>query len=198
MAYAIIYELNRLGVAADVIKSELIQWNSRSQNKLSIGDAKRQLCDYVDWFYKHECRLSCKSLSDYCIDKEGSCPFSVKPRSERVLPYTMAQARQFLEFEFFEHGKGHVMAIVLRSLVSLWDDKGRPNQLFVGVRSIQARILEMHRSFLDLMSIVRHLRRLSSAGFIAIRSGESGSFGFRLSNAYEFLDWKPPQAVDNA
>jgi hypothetical protein len=198
MVYAIIYELNRLGVQADVIKAELVQWNDRCRNKLSPGDAKRQLCDYVDWFNKHECRLSCKSLRDYCIDKSGSCPFSVVPKTQKELTYTISQADNFLIREFPESGKGHTMSIVLQSLVSIWNEKGRPRQLFAGTRSVQARILETHRSLLDLMTILRRLRDLSDIGFLSMQSGERGSFGFRRSNAYQLLDWTPPSTGDNA
>src|SRR4030042_945646 len=80
MTFAIIYEMNRLGAEPGLIKQSLLNWNDRCINALTVNRAKRQLCDFVDWFLKKNCRMSCKTLFDYCLYPSGvGCQFQKMP-----------------------------------------------------------------------------------------------------------------------
>jgi hypothetical protein len=191
MTYAIIFELNRLGIEKPEIKMALLHWNQKSYRILSDGDAKRQLCDFVDWFFKRECKLGCKALEDYCIFHNNWCAF--RPQSycgEMTLPFSLSEAMIFLEKEYRPHG--YLMGLLLKSLSKIQIEKNAKNIIYVGIRTLQARLLEDDRRNLDPMSLLRALNKLEAAGLIRIMHGQSGTFGTRHANGYTFLPWKPP------
>jgi hypothetical protein len=191
MRHAIIYELRLLEVDVPQIKLELLDWNMRNTRKLSTGDAQRQLCDYVDWFFKNDCKMSCRYLSDYCGLPEGTCMFS-KPVNvgEIVLPFDMIEAMNYLVKEYRPHG--YAMGLLIRVLFKIQREKNAPKILYVGVREIRARLNSDERLNLDEMSILRLLNRLEEAGILKITHGKSGTFGKRTANEYTFLPWTRP------
>jgi hypothetical protein len=191
MRHAIIFELNRLGIEKSEIKMELLEWNKKSYQVLSPGDATRQLCDYVNWFFKHECKLSCKGLEDYCLFPNGWCAFRPQSDSgEITLPFSLSEAMIFLEKEYRPHG--YLMGSLLKTLSKIRVEKSAKSIIYVGVRTIQARLLEDDRHDIDLMGIMRALNKLEEAGFIKITHGQAGTFGKRPANGYSFQPWAPP------
>jgi hypothetical protein len=191
MRHAIIFELNRLGIEKSEIKMKLLEWNKKSYQVLSPGDATRQLCDYVNWFFKHECKLSCKGLEDYCLYSTGGCAFRPSQYGgEIALPFSLIDAMIFLEKEYRPHG--YLMGLLLKSLFKIQKEKNAKNIIYVGIRTLQARLLEDNRHNLDPMSLLRALNKLEAAGLIRIMHGQSGTFGTRHANGYTFLPWKPP------
>lgn len=191
MTFAIIFELNRLGIEKQEIKMALLEWNKKSYQILSEGDAKRQLCDFVDWFFKRECKLGCKALEDYCIFPDGGCAF--KPRlydGEIALPFSLPEAMIFLEKEYRPYG--YLMGLLLKCLSKIQKEKNAKSIIYVGVRTLQARLIEDDRQNLDPMSLLRALNKLEAAGLIRIKHGQPGTFGTRYANGYTFLPWKPP------
>gem|GEM_PF-1679770 len=191
MTFAIIYELNRLHVENPEIKMALLEWNDKNYRVLSAGDAQRQLCAYVDWFFKHECKLSCKALEDYCLLPDGGCLF--KPASyngEITLPFSLLEAISFLEKEYHPHG--YLMGLLLRILFAIQKEKNAKNIIYVGLREIQARILSEYGHRLEPMQILRALNKLEEAGLIRITHGQPGTSGTRQANGYIFLPWTPP------
>lgn len=192
MTFAIIYELDRLEVEKAEIKTFLLDWNTRNYRILSPGDAQRQLCDFVDWYFKRECKLSCKALEDYCLFPNGGCAFKSTPyQGEIKLPFSLVDAITFLEKEYRPHG--YLMGLLLRTLFSIQKEKNVKNILFIGLRTLRARLNNDFRHCLDLMTILRALNKLEEAGLIRITHGQSGTFGTRHANGYTFISWTRPQ-----
>jgi len=194
MRHAIIFELHRLGTDKAEIKNALLEWNQRNFNFLAPAESQRQLCDYVDWFFKKEGRCSCHSLEEYCLYPKGGCKH--KPRKilgEITLPFSKIEARSYLEKKYPRDA--HVMTILLNILFKIQLEKNAAQVLFVGLRTISARLLNDYRHRLDLISISRLLYKLQDAGFLSIQRGERGTNGTRRANAYTFLPWKPPYPI---
>jgi hypothetical protein len=191
MTYAIIFELNRLGIGKVEIKMALLDWNKKSIIALSPGDANRQLCDFVDWFFKKECKLGCKALKDYCLFPNGGCAFQLQAYVGDInLPFSLSEAMIFLEKEYRPHG--YLMGLLLKSLSKIQQEKNAKNIIYVGLRTLKAQLVEDDRHILDLMTISRSLNLLEDAGFFKISRGQPGTFGTRHANGYTFLPWRPP------
>ena len=160
---------------------------------MSPGDAKRQLCGYVDWFLsRQECNLSCKSLREY-TDQCDTCEWQ-PIRKKTFLPYTIGQAQDFLEKAFSKYAQGYTMGRVLAVLLALRDEKGF-DKLCVGLRSIRSRLIDGYSINLDPKDLSRALYRLETVGFLRIIKGQAGEFAFRRSNEYTFLRWTPEQVT---
>ncbi len=195
MTYRIIHDLHRIGIDRADIKQQLLQWNNQCICRLSSGDAKRQLCDYVDWFFKEKRKLSCNGLKDYCSHPEGTgCRFQKKAKL-KPLTYRLGDARIYLEHNFPKHGEGFRMGNVLEALHRVREEKGF-DELFVGLRTLSAVLYDIRSMQIGNKELLILLHRLEEENFIRIKKGKKGNFGFRHSNAYTFLDWKEPP--DNA
>jgi hypothetical protein len=107
-----------------------------------------------------------------------------------TLPFSLSEAMIFLEKEYRPHG--YLMGLLLKSLSKIQIEKNAKNIIYVGIRTLQARLLEDDRRNLDPMSLLRALNKLEAAGLIRIMHGQSGTFGTRHANGYTFLPWKPP------
>jgi len=199
MRHAIICEMNQLGIDKGEIKMHLLEWNDRNYQPFTQNDAKRQLLGYVDWFFgidkktgmQRICKLSCRGLQAYCIHPNGGCRFTRK--SNNTLPYLKGDACGWLVRNYPKSGIGYSLGLLLSVIIDLWNDKGRPEQLYAGIRTIQTALIHRHNTQLDLMTITRRLHDLAGAGFIAIaHDGVRGEFGYKNSNAYELLPWVPP------
>jgi hypothetical protein len=80
------------------IKMMLLEWNKKNYRVLSSGEAQRQLCDYVDWVFKGECKTGCRALKDYCVGINGICKFSRIPSNGGIeLPFSLKDALLYIE-----------------------------------------------------------------------------------------------------
>lgn len=195
LLHAIIYEMNRVQYGKAEIKQTLTEWNQRSRKPLSPEDAQRQLCDYVDWFLRNNCKYSCKALQSYCLYPTGGCAFQKKPRPI-ALPFSPVETWLRLEREY--HSNGYTMTLVLRALIYEWKEKGCPPRLFAGVRRIRAIILDRERTTLSPATISRTVYRLSDIGILSVTKGEKGTFGTRRANEYEVLRWPPTDEQEHS
>jgi hypothetical protein len=189
MRHAIIFELKRIGFEKPAIKRELMEWNKKCRPRLSEGDAKRQLCGYVDWFYKKECKLSCKGLQDYCTRVDTCVFMRTQKNNSYELPFSVADARLFLEHNYAP--EGHLMGLILQTMIRMKVKKKAQNILFVGLREIRDSLLDKENCNSNEMTISRYLYKLEKIGFFKITKGKRGSFS-RKSNAYEFNSWELP------
>lgn len=188
MRFAIIFELNRLHLEKAEIKMALLEWDKKSFQALTPGDATRKLSDFVNWFFKHECKMSCKTLVDYCLFPDGGCTFGTTPFAGNIsLPFTISEAIAFLDREYQPHG--YIMGLMLKILFKVQQQKNARAIVFVGLRTLQAMLNNEYRHNLDLMTISRALNMLEEAKFISIKRGQSGTFGTRHANGYTFLPW---------
>jgi hypothetical protein len=191
MRFAIIYELKRLETEKKEIKIFLLEWNKKNYQVLATGEAQRQLCDFVEWFFKHDCKLSCKVLEDYCLFPTGGCGFKPVPYSGEIrLPFSEMDAVNYLLKEYRPHG--YLMGVIVRVLFKIQLEKCARHEVFVGLRTLEARINEEYRFHIDLMTILRALNELETAKLIRITHGKPGTFGKRTANGYTFLPWSPP------
>lgn len=192
MTYVIIHDLRRINIEPIDIKQMLLSWNDRCIMKLSSGDAKRQLCGFVDWFLKKECKLSCKGLADFCLYPEGTgCAFQKKAELRKV-NYTTGEAQVYLERTFPKYGIGYRMGYVLEALHKAREEKG-VDRLYIGLRTLAAILYDIRSWRVETKELSKYLYRLQEEKFLKIEKGEKGSFVFRHSNAYTFLDWHNPE-----
>ncbi|MBU2051379.1 MAG: hypothetical protein KKH61_20720, partial [Gammaproteobacteria bacterium] len=188
MRHAIIHELKRLGLDRANTKAVMLDWNKRNLLPLSLNDARRQLCAYVDWLFKQtSARLSCKALKDFCISSETDCLFA-KPDIIEPLGYSLVDAAHFIEKTDARHA--HSLIAVLRLMLSLREEMKRP-VIYVGSRRLCALLFDREGMIFESIEVLRLLRKLSDIGFITIASGQAGTFGGRRANEYRVLDWKP-------
>lgn len=194
MRFAIIYELKRLAIEKPDIKIFLLEWNAKNYQALATSEAQRQLCDFVDWFFKRDCKLSCKALVDYCLFPSGGCGFKPVPYSGEIqLPFSELDVVAFLEREF--RPNGYLMGVIVRVLFKIKIEKCAKKEVFVGLRTLQARINDEFRFQSDLMAILRALNELEKLRLIRITHGKPGTFGKRTANGYAFLPWSPPVSL---
>ncbi len=192
MRHAIIYELNRLKVEKCEIKQALMEWNHKNYRKFTEGEAKRQLCDYVEWFFKNECNLSCKALNDYCLHPDAGCSFKRVAYQENIeLPFSIIEAESFLLRECEPHG--YLMSCLLKILSKIQKENAR-KIIYIGLRTLQARLLDEYRARLDPKDILRALNKLEAEGLLRITHGERGTFS-KHANGYTFLPWVLPQPI---
>lgn len=194
MRFAIISELKRLDIDKPDIKIFLLEWNKKNYQVFASGEAQRQLCDFVDWFFKRDCKLSCKALEDYCLFPNSGCGFKPVPYSGEIrLPFSELDVVTYLEREM--RPNGYLMGIVVRVLFKIQIEKCAKNEVFIGLRTLQARINGEYRFHSDLMAILRALNELERIKLIRITHGKPGTFGKRTANGYAFLPWAPPVPV---
>lgn len=185
MTFVIIHDLNRTGLNQNEIKTALLGWNERCIIKLTLNEANRKLCDFVDWFFKKECKLSCKRLLDICLFPSGSgCFFQKNPPLE-PLTYNLGEIRFFLENKYPQYSLGFRLFNVLSVLYEIRNEKNVEN-IFAGLRTISDRIYNSKNGTISGKELSKLLYKLQDMGIIQIKKGEAGSFGYKRSNEYRF------------
>jgi len=188
MRHGIVFELRRLNIDRAEIKNMILAWNQKNLNPLSLNDAKRQLCGYVDWLFKKTgALLSCKALKDYCIADETGCAFA-RPSLIEPFDYSVQDAERFLEKIDARHSR--TLIAVLRLMLSLRDETKRA-VIYVGSRRLCALLFDREGMELESIEVLRVLRKLADFGFLSIQSGQAGTFGSRRANEYRMLNWRP-------
>jgi hypothetical protein len=178
MRQAIIYELNEIGIDKAEIKAEMLAWNNRNHKKLSLNKAKGELSGYVEWFFRHDCKLGCSALVNYCLYPGGGCGFQPMPHSA-LIPFPMARAESYL---MSLKPVAYLETCLLKILYTIQQEKN-VRIVFIGVRILAARVLNDFNHDLDLMSIHRALRQLEDIELIRIIPGRVGEHSGR-ANGY--------------
>ena len=138
MRHAIIFELNRIGIEKEKIKDMLLDWNKRNEKPLSLGDARRQLHDYTDWFLGTNCKLSCKALEDYCTGKT-TCKFYIQKTDnfqkeyQDNAPFNHAELQKYLEEKY--PGEAYELLTIIQALRRFQSDK-QVTTIYIGFRGI--------------------------------------------------------------
>ena len=194
MRHAIIVELKRLGHDSSEIKDKLIEWNGICERPLGIGDQNRQLLKYVDWTDKHDTKLGCKALEDYCIGKE-KCQFNIRTSSRnrsitQDLPFDIGQLDKFLMERFQADGLG--MLLVVKALSRFQVEKATGPVIYVGYRTISSIIRDKLGHSQNQMDVFRKMQQLINEGVIEqVVKGKGGNFS-KKANGYRFLAWRHP------
>lgn len=196
MRFAIIAELKRLSYISSEVKDILLEWNKKCEKVLPYREQKRQLLDYVDWTDKHDCKIGCNGLEDFCIG-QNKCSFNRKRtylnrKEVEVLPFDLSEVRHFLEIRY--KAEGYIMELILNALRRYQIEKATGEIMFIGIRTIANLIRDTQGHNLDLMTIHRRIQDLVSEGIIEIViKGKRGTFGMQPANGYKFLRWIPPK-----
>lgn len=191
MRHAIIVELKILDFTAAEIKDMLSEWNKRCERVLGPGEEKRQLFGYVDWVFKHECKIGCNGLRDYCIGEE-SCQFHRRNNAYRRdrtpdLPFDLQQLKKFLDERF--KVDGYVMLLVINALAYHQIEKLTGEIIYIGVRTIARIIRDKYSCTVSPMEVYRKINKLIDEGMLElVERGKGGGFS-RKANGYRFLRW---------
>lgn len=194
MRHAIIYELERVGFDSSEVKDKLLEWDQRCEKPHSISEQKSQLLKYVDWFESKECKMSCRSLEDYCLGK-NNCQFyiktSYKKRQEMPkLPFNIDELETFLRERF--KADGYTMLLIIKSLRFFQYEKAS-EIVFIGYRKICSIIRDKFGHRLSPMDIFRKMQYLKDEGIIEqVFKGKRGNFT-KKANGYKLLPWKLPK-----
>jgi len=185
--HAIAVELKRTGLDLADAKGEIMKWNDRCSPPLPPNAVRRQLTSYVEWVYRGDRRFSCNIFrdNDACLHPEGGCPFSGMEKMAE-LPYTIGQARNWLEREYPQYGRGYVAGLVFSGMMASSRERGCPVTLFCALREISDRVYGEFTHDLDVTQVSRAVRLLEDAGFIETEPGSSGIRSGK-ANAYRFL-----------
>lgn len=199
MRQAIIVELGRVGYNSAEIKDKLMEWNDRCERPLSAGEARRQLLKYVDWVDKHECKMGCGALEDYCLGK-GECQFYLKISHQnrekaKELPFNMSVLEQFLAERFKADWVS--MVLVIKAIRHDQVEKAKGDVVCIGVRALRQIIRDKLGHTITEMDIHRKMKLLADEGILKIVSrGKPGSFSWQ-ANCYKFLPWGTPSDTHN-
>ena len=194
MRHSIIVELKRLGYDSSEVKDKLIEWNSRCERPLGIGDQKHQLLKYVDWVDKHDTKLGCKALEDYCVGKDN-CQFNTKISAQnrnttQDLPFDTDQLEKFLTERF--HADGFGMLLIIKALRRFQVEKATGPIIYIGYRAISSIIRDKYGHSLGPMDIFRKMQQLIDEGVVKlVAKGKAGDFSWQ-SNGYCFCAWRHP------
>jgi hypothetical protein len=192
MRHAIIVELKRLGYDSSKIKDKLLEWNDRCEKPLGIGEQRRQLIKYVEWVDKHEVKLGCKALEDYCIGKD-KCQFNRKlsllnRSTTKDLPFDIKQLECFLTERFKADGFG--MLLVVKALRWFQIEKATGPTILVGYRTLSSIIRDKHGYNLNPMDVFRKMQQLIDEGLVEqVVKGKGGDFTHQ-SNGYQLRAWR--------
>ena len=192
MRHAIVVEMKRLGFDSSQVKDKLLNWNEKCEKKLAANEQKRQLLDYVDWVDKHECKIGCAGLEEFCLGKD-KCAFYTKKlyfnrKAVEKLPFDIDEARKFLETRY--KAEGYVMSLILKNLRRYQLEQGTGELMLIGYRKIASLIRDNDGHILDSMTILRRINDLVSEGMIEIAiKGKRGTFN-NQANGYRFTPWK--------
>ena len=194
MRHAIILELERLGYDSSEVKDKLLEWNERCEKPLNFSEQRRQLLKYVDWVDKHNCKIGCRALEDYCIGKENcrfyrKVTFQNRQRTQN-LPFDPGKLDKFLAERF--KADGFTMMLIVKALRAFQIENATGEVIFIGFRKISSVIRDKFGHFLIPMQIHRKTRLLIDEGIIEqVEKGKAGNFSWR-ANGYRFLPWMPP------
>ena len=195
MTHALIAEFKRLGFEYIQIKDLLLEWNSRLEKPLPIGEEKRRLLDFVDWFKHKECKMGCGALIDYCLGEE-KCQFYIqysRKRQEETpkLPFEIEELEKYLRGEY--PSKVYPLILIVKAIRKFQVEKSTGQVIFIGYRTIASMITDSHRHRLEAMEIQRLIYILMDEGVMEkICKGQAGTFGSRKANGYRFLHWAHP------
>ena len=194
MRHAIILELKRLGYSSSEIKDRLIEWNRKCERPLSLSEQKIQLLRYVDWVDKHDCKIGCKGLEDYCIGKE-KCQFYLKTtyqnrQKTQQLPFNLDELGRFLTERY--KAEGYVMMLIINALRFYQQEKATGEIILIGYRTISSIIRDKYGHNILPMDIFRKINFLIQEGIVEkIIKGKVGNFAGQ-ANGYRFLEWGHP------
>jgi hypothetical protein len=196
MRFAIIYELNRVGNNSADIKNALLEWNQKNEKPLHLGEARRQLCGFADWFLKHECKLSCeRGLADFCVGI-NNCKY--KKTANRIfrnsfsdIPFNIQSIEEYLKASAPKDV--FILMAIINILKQIQSDR-KINEIFIGFRSLASLIQEKYNIHIDAMQICRKIRLLIEYKILTItQKGKAGNYN-RQANGYTLLPW-PGQDV---
>lgn len=194
MRHAIIAELKTLGHTVTQIKDMLLEWNDRCERPLGIGDQRRQLLKYVDWFFDNDGKTGCNALRDYCLGQD-KCEFyrrvTRKNRDKtKETPFDMYELDKYLTAEY--KAQAYEMMLIVKTLRRIQMEKATGETILIGVRSIVSVIRDTHGHMLSRMDVFRRIEQLIDEEVIEkCVKGKSGTYQ-SLANGYRFLPWKAP------
>lgn len=194
MRHAIILEFKRLGYNSSEIKDKLIEWNGRCEKPFSLSEQKIQLLGYVDWVDKHDCKIGCKALEDYCIGKE-KCQFHLKTtyqnrQKTQQLPFKLEELDKFLTERY--KADGYVMMFIVKALRFYQQEKATGEIILIGYRTISSIIRDKYGHNIPPMDICRKINNLIDEKVVEkTTKGRAGQFGGQ-ANGYRLLHWEHP------
>lgn len=196
MRHAIIVELIRLGYEKAEIKQMMLEWNERCERPLGLSEQKIQLCGYVDWVFKNDCKVGCKAMIrfGYCLG-EAQCQFHIqqnRTKHQRIpeLPFNYLELKKYLEERYKADWYG--LCIVLDTLLWFQMEKAKGEIIYIGYRQLSALILDRCNKRFDKMDVYRRIQTLILEGIIEKAvAGKQGMF-IHKANGYRFLPWKRP------
>ena len=194
MRHAIILEFKRLGYSLEEIKDKLFEWNKRCEQPLSLSKQRTQLFGYVDWVEKHDCKLGCRALEDYCIGKD-KCKFYLitthqNRQQTQELPFNIQELEKF----FIERFKAYsyLLLLIIKALRLYQQKEATGKIILIGIRKLSSIINTMTKNNISLMDIFRKINILIEEGILEkVIQGQSGNFT-KQANGYRFLPWKRP------
>lgn len=192
MRHAIILELKRLGYNSSEIKDKLIEWNKKCERPLSLSEQKIQLLGYVDWVDKHQCKIGCRGLEDYCLEKD-KCQFYLKTtyqnrQKTQQLPFSLEELDRFLTKRY--KADGYSMMLIINALRFYQQEKATGEIILIGYRTLSSIIRDKYGHNLQPMDIFRKIHFLMQERIIEqVVRGKAGNFT-RQANGYRFLEWK--------
>lgn len=197
MRHAIIAELKRLGYETMKIKDELLEWNKRCEKPLDISEQKIQLLGYVDWFERNNCRTGCKTLEDYCIEKDKCLFYRQSTAQSRsgtpALLFDISLLEKFLSAKYGP-AKAREMILIVKAVRKFQLDKATGEIIYIGYRTIGSIIRDTQGHTLYHMDICRKVNLLVTEQVIQkVSKGKRGNYS-KLANAYRFLRW-PPRGI---
>lgn len=194
MRHAIILELKRLGYNSSEIKDKLIEWNRKCERPLSLSEQKIQLLGYVNWVDKHQCKIGCKGLEDYCRGKD-KCQFYLKTtyqnrQKTQQLPFNLDELDKFLTERY--KGEGYTMMLIIKALRFCQQEKATGEIILIGYRTISSIIRDKYGHNIAPMDVCRKINNLINEKVIEkTAKGRAGQFGGQ-ANGYRFLQWEHP------
>ncbi len=199
MRHAIIFELKRLGYESSEIKDLLLEWNKKNERPYKMGEEKRQILRYVDWYESKECKMGCNALKDFCLGEER-CQFYkettfFKRQQTQELPFKLEDLKKFLTDRY--KPEGYLMVCIVQALRRYQIEKVTGEIILVGHRTIASIIRDAFGHTVNPMYVWRKFNLLIDEGVIEIViRGKSGQFR-NLANGYRFLPWQPPENNHN-
>jgi hypothetical protein len=193
MRHAIILELKRIGYNSSEIKDKLIEWNRKCERPFSLSEQKIQLLGYVDWVDKHQCKIGCKGLEDYCLGKD-KCQFYLKTsyqnrQKTQQLPFKLEELDKFLTERY--KAEGYPMLLIIKALRFYQQEKATGEIILIGYRALSSIIRDRYGHNLLPMDIFRKMNFLIQEGVIErVVKGNAGMFN-KKANGYRFLKWIP-------
>jgi len=200
MRHAIIVELKRLGHEPSEIKDMLLEWNERCEKPLSLSEQKIQLCGYVDWVFKNDCKIGCRACQDYCLGKENCVYYIKKYKSNhnptKDLPFNFSELKEFLQERYKRDW--YMLNMILDAILWHKHKHAIGPIIYISYAKIASIIRDRYNKRPDNMDICRKMKKLIEEGVIkVVEKGKRGMFT-RKANSYMFLSWKHPKYHDSS